>query len=38
MDEEAALNQSAGRIGMPVKMHRDILLRGEWDETGERYK
>jgi hypothetical protein len=36
MDPETAARHGAG--GYPVQMHLDLLERGEWDETGQRYK
>ncbi len=37
IDEKAA-RAGAGGQGYPFQMHRDIVERGEWDETGERYR
>jgi hypothetical protein len=34
--EEA--QRGAGGAGYPLRMQQDVLLRGEWDETGERYR
>jgi hypothetical protein len=36
MDEETARHASGG--GYPLLMWRDLMERGEWDETGKRYK
>lgn len=38
MDEETAREAAHGGNHMPFKMQHDLVLRGEWDETGERYK
>lgn len=38
MSEETALEATRGRGPYPIAMHRDLIDRGEWDETGERYK
>ena len=35
-DEKTAREAAIVR-GYPFKMHDDLLERGEWDETGERY-
>ena len=37
LDEEAARKAASGP-GYPFKMQEDIVERGEWDETGERYR
>lgn len=37
MDEKSARDASGGD-GYPFKMQKDLMLKGEWDETGERYK
>jgi hypothetical protein len=34
---EADARQSSGG-GYPIAMHRDLMERGEWDETGTRYR
>lgn len=36
MSEKTARQASGGR-GYPFEMQNDIVERGEWDETGERY-
>lgn len=38
LDEADALKAASGRSGYPIQMHRDIVERGEWDETGARYQ
>ena len=39
MDESTARKATArDGSGYPFKMQDDILERGEWDETGERYR
>lgn len=35
-EEEA--RRGSGGAGYPLRMQQDVLLRGEWDETGERYR
>lgn len=35
---EAQAQEAAGGGGYPIAMHRDLLDRGEWDETGRRYR
>ncbi len=37
---EAASRRATGRdgAGMPFKMQQDLIERGEWDETGKRYR
>lgn len=37
LSEKAALAHAGGRT-MPFAMQDDLLERGEWDETGERYR
>lgn len=37
LDEEEAFVATA-MSPYPIKMHDDIVERGEWDETGRRYK
>ena len=37
MDEKTA-RQASGGYGYPFQMQRDLIERGEWDETGERYR
>ena len=37
LDERTA-RHAAGGYGMPFQMQRDLIERGELDETGERYR
>jgi hypothetical protein len=37
MDEQGARIASGGS-GYPFQMQADLVERGEWDETGERYR
>jgi len=37
MDERTARNGAFGLDGYPFEMQADLMNRGEWDETGERY-
>lgn len=37
MDESSAKAAAHG-LALPLKMHSDIITRGEWDETGEAYR
>lgn len=37
VSKEAAIAATQGRNPYPLKLHIDILERGEWDETGARY-
>ena len=37
MDEKSARITSGGD-GYPFVMQDDLVIRGEWDETGERYR
>lgn len=37
MDEECARHASGGD-GYPFDMQQDLVDRGEWDETGTRYR
>jgi len=30
-------NSRVSQIDMPIKMHKDIIENGEWDETGGKY-
>lgn len=34
---KTAAQDAAGGPGYPLQMHKDLMERGEWDETGERY-
>lgn len=36
MPEEVAMKSTHGS-GYPIKMHDDLIERGEWDESGNRY-
>ena len=36
--DEAAARLAAGGVGYPTAMFHDLLERGEWDETGKRYR
>lgn len=36
MSEEDAMKSTHGE-GYPIKMHDDLVERGEWDETGKKY-
>lgn len=38
MPESQAERFVSDRGPYPIAMHRDILERGEWDETGNRYR
>ena len=35
---ETQARESSGGNGYPFRMQEDLIVRGEWDETGERYK
>ena len=35
MDPKTASHHADG--GYPIQMHLDLMERGEWDETGQRY-
>ena len=35
---ESSARMAAGGSGYPFKMQEDLMMKGEWDETGERYK
>lgn len=35
--DEATARRAALLPGYPFAMQEDLLIRGEWDETGERY-
>jgi len=41
--EAYGMNPDSAKIvarggGYPIRMHEDLMLRGEYDETGERYR
>ena len=36
--DEKGARLAAGGQGYPFKMQDDLLQRGEWDETGKRYR
>lgn len=36
--DEATARAAAGGNGYPFKMQDDLITRGEWDETGVRYR
>ena len=38
MPEDAAIEFVSNREPYSLAMHRDIIERGEWDETGEKYR
>jgi hypothetical protein len=35
---ERVAREASGGPGYPFQLQRDVLERGEWDETGERYR
>lgn len=37
MTEEKAIEFTGCSRCLPIAMHKDIVERGEWDETGKRY-
>lgn len=37
MDEKTA-REASGGAGYPFQMQDDLIVRGEWDETGARYQ
>jgi hypothetical protein len=37
ISEKAARAATEGHRGYPFQMQEDLLARGEWDETGQRY-
>lgn len=36
--DEASAREASGGDGYPFAMQDDLLERGEWDESGERYR